>query len=263
MVAGIPIGVLGQLLELVGLPPQGSADVRETVGTVFSIAMLLVGTWMMLARVDHRPWQWVGLGRAGAEPRRIVVGFLIGGGAIALAIGALIVVGWLRLESVLGVVAGHPMLRLTALLIPAALMEELVTRGYILTAMREAMGWPAAIAVTSVGFGLLHLKNPGADLQSLTLVMLAGVFLAVVRVATDSLYATWSAHFSWNWVMGVLFHAPISGRAFSFPSYRYVDAGPDWATGGVWGPEGGFVAGVAMIGAVIVLLRMGTGNWER
>jgi hypothetical protein len=63
------------------------------------------------------------------------------------------------------------------------------------------------------------------------------------------------AHFAWNWTMAVLFHAAVSGLPFESPGYRYVDAGPDWATGGEWGPEGGVPAAFAMIGGAWVLLR--------
>src|SRR6185369_2022928 len=100
--------------------------------------------------------------------------------------------------------------------------------------------------VTSVAFGLLHLQNSGANAASITLVTLAGLFLGGVLVATRSVYAAWMAHFAWNWTMAVLFHAAVSGLSMEAPGYRYVDAGPDWATGGEWGPEGGIPAGVGM-----------------
>jgi hypothetical protein len=104
---------------------------------------------------------------------------------------------------------------------------------------------------------LLHLQNAGANFQSVALVTLAGVFLAMVRIATDSLYAAWMAHFAWNWVMAAIFHARVSGFAFDAPGYRYVDAGPDWATGGIWGPEGGIFAGLGMLaGTGLLLLRL-------
>ena len=31
------------------------------------------------------------------------------------------------------------------------------------------------------------------------------------------------------------------------PDYQIVDAGPDWLTGGSWGPEGGAGAGAGML----------------
>jgi hypothetical protein len=69
------------------------------------------------------------------------------------------------------------------------------------------------------------------------------------------MYAAWAAHFAWNWTLAVIFHASVSGYPFESPDYRYVDAGPDWATGGVWGPEGGIPAALGMVAGIAVLLR--------
>ena len=56
-------------------------------------------------------------------------------------------------------------------------------------------------------------------------------------------------------VMAVVFHTAVSGLPLESPRYRYVDAGPDWATGGDWGPEGGIPAGLGMgTGAALVYL---------
>ena len=73
--------------------------------------------------------------------------------------------------------------------------------------------------------------------------------------ATKSLYAAWMAHFAWNWTMAVVFHTAVSGYPMEAPGYRYVDAGPDWATGGDWGPEGGIPAALGM-GAMMRRFRI-------
>lgn len=229
----------------------------ETLASIVDVIATLAATWVALRLIDRKPWSEVGLDRSAAKPKLVAGGFLIGGGAIALPIILLILVGWLRSTSVTTVPWGHPIIRVTALLVPAAFAEELLTRGYLLTVLRDAWNWPVSVAVTSIAFGLLHLRNPGANVQSVALVTLAGVFLATIRIATGSLYAAWAAHFAWNWMMAAVFHAAVSGLPLDAPGYRYVDAGPDWATGGAWGPEGGIPAGIAMIaGTGLLLMRL-------
>ena len=227
----------------------------QTVASIVQMLAALAATWFCLRYVERKPWSEVGLHRAAANPRDLVLAFMIGAGAIALPIILLIVIGWLDRAPGTTSEWGGPLTRMTLLLLPAAFSEELITRGYLLTAFKDAAGWRWAVLITSVAFGLLHLQNPGANAQSVTLVALAGVFLAAIRISTDSLYAAGAAHFAWNWVMAALFHAPVSGFAFELPAYRYVDAGPDWATGGSWGPESGVPAGLAMIVGTIVILR--------
>ncbi len=146
-------------------------------------------------------------------------------------------------------------------------------RGYAFRALRDAWGWVPALLVTSFVFALLHWLNPNGCvatwrqgtfdaqtcMQSTAMVTLAGVFLGGVLVYTGSLYAAWAAHFAWNWTMTGLLHAPVSGISgvpgVVAPDFLIVDAGPDWATGGPWGPEGGLAAAAGMIVAFYVARR--------
>ncbi len=248
-VADAILGLLiSQFFSLVGIRGVSNAYWVQAFG-------LLGGTAITLRVVEKRPWRMVWMGSDAARPSLLVIGFLVGAAAIALPIASLIGVHWLRSSA--GGVGSWPgaALRVSLLLLPAALFEELIARGYILSVLRESWGWTWAIVATSIGFGLLHLANNGVTPGSVALVMLAGFFLAGVLYATKSLYAAWMAHFAWNWTMAVVFHTAVSGYPMEAPGYRYVDAGPDWATGGDWGPEGGIPAGLGMgAGAGLVYL---------
>ena len=50
--------------------------------------------------------------------------------------------------------------------------------------------------------------------------------------------------------MAVPLHSAVSGLPVPMPGYQTVDAGPDWATGGQWGPEGGLIAGAEMLATI-------------
>jgi membrane protease YdiL (CAAX protease family) len=213
----------------------------------------LAATAVMIRSVDVRPWRDLGLGRSAARAAPVAYGTLIGGAAIGTASALLLVAGWLRIVPALPGSSLSAALHITALLLPAALFEEVVCRGYLLTALRDSIGARGAVACTSVLFGLGHLQNVGATLESVLIVTLAGIFLGAVRVAFDSLYAAWGAHAAWNWVMAVPLHAPVSGLKFEAPDYRTVSAGPEWITGGAWGPEGGLAAALAMVAGLAYL----------
>ena len=130
--------------------------------------------------------------------------------------------------------------------LPAAFFEELFIRGYVFAVLRRAAGWKLALIVTSVAFGMLHAWNPNPDAQSILAVIVAGFFLGAIFLATRSLYAAGLAHFAWNWFMSGGLHIAVSGLPSRDPDYRVVETGPDWLTGGPWGPEGGIMAVVAM-----------------
>jgi membrane protease YdiL (CAAX protease family) len=213
----------------------------------------LVATAIMLRWIDVRPWSDIGLGRQALQPRALIQGLVLGAVTIGAACAALLAFGWLRIVPATPGSSLVAAARISAYLLPAALAEELISRGYLLTAIRDATGAWTAAAVTSLLFGLAHLRNPGVDVESVVNVTLAGVFLAAVRIVFDSLYAAWAAHAAWNWIMAVPFHAYVSGLAFDAPDYRTVDHGPAWATGGAWGPEGGAAAAVGMLAGLFYL----------
>ena len=229
------------------------AELRVSSEGLVILTALLGGHFIALRLVDRRPWSDVWLDRSAARPALLARGFLFGALGIGLPTLLLIAVGWLQLQPGVHASMVGAALRVSILLLPAALYEELATRGYIFAVLRESIGWRSAVVATSVVFGLLHVRNAGASIQSVTLVVLAGVFLAGVLVATRSLYAAGMAHFAWNWTMAVVFHTAVSGLPLESPDYRYVDAGPDWATGGVWGPEGGAAGGLGMLGGLAYL----------
>jgi membrane protease YdiL (CAAX protease family) len=231
----------------------GVSGLRVTSDGWVIVAALLGGHIVCVRYVDNRPWSDVWLDRNAARPALLARGFLLGSLAIAIPSLLLLSVGWLRILPSVDAPLLSAGVRVTMLLLPAALYEELATRGYIFAVLRDAIGWRTALLAMSIVFGLLHLRNPGASAESVGLVILAGVFLGVVVIATRSLYAAWMAHFAWNWTMAVLLHTAVSGLPLESPDYRVVDAGPDWITGGVWGPEGGAAGGLGMLGGLAYL----------
>jgi membrane protease YdiL (CAAX protease family) len=212
-------------------------------------------TAIMLRSIDVRPLVDVGLDRGAARPRPLVEGALLGGLTIGLACAALIAAGELR---VVPGPAGSSLasaVPLTAFLLVAALTEELLVRGYLLTALADGIGVRWAVVVTSLMFGALHIFNAGATVESILIVTLAGLFLGAIRVAFRSVYAATAAHLAWNWTLAVALHAYVSGIRLAAPDYRTVDSGPDWLTGGAWGPEGGAAAAAAMLVGLAYLHR--------
>jgi hypothetical protein len=151
---------------------------------------------------------------------------------------------------------------LAMLFLPAALAEELLFRGYPFAVLRSVAGSAFAIIATSVLFALVHVGNKtmmsdtSALSQGILSVFLAGIFLGAIVVVTGSVYAAWAAHFAWNFVLGGIMHSPVSGISVPVADYRVVDGGPDWATGGGWGPEGGAGAALGMIAAMAILFMI-------
>ena len=213
----------------------------------------LIAHEVLLRRVDRLPWSAAGMGRSAARPTLLLRGSLLGGLAIAIPSLALWSLGLLRMDAQPD---GSSLLegaRTLLLLAPLAFLEELLIRGYPLAVLRDVMDSRMAVALTSIVFGLLHVGNPGSGPGVVAMTMLAGIMLGTIVVLTNSLYAATAAHLAWNWVMAGVLHVPVSGFGAATPDFRLVDAGPDWITGGSWGPEGGAGAAFGMAGVLVYL----------
>lgn len=234
---------------------DGSLDAQGVLTQWLTLSAALIATFVFLRLVEKLPWSTIGLHRGAASPSKMVRGTALGAGAIGVA--ALMLVAVQQLQIVAAPdgswwgTAGHA----AAVLAPAAFFEEVLMRGYLFSVLRRTGGWKIALIVTSVVFGLLHAGNPGADAQSMLAVIVAGFFLGAVFLAMGSLYAVGAAHFAWNWTMAGLLHTPVSGLPMPTPDYRTIDSGPDWLTGGAWGPESGLAAIAIMFVALFYLFQ--------
>jgi membrane protease YdiL (CAAX protease family) len=229
----------------------GAAGLRLSLGSTLLCIALALAHLAALRWMDERPWHTVGMGAGAWRPGALATGTMVGVLAIGVPILLLVGIGWLALGAAPDGSSLALAARLLLFLAPAALWEELAFRGYPLTVLTDAWGPRAAVLTTSVVFGLIHLSNPGADWRSTVLVTLAGIWLGVVRLATGSLWAAWLAHLAWNWTMAGVWHARVSGVGFGVVDWQLLDTGPDWATGGTWGPEGGVFAALGMLGGTL------------
>jgi membrane protease YdiL (CAAX protease family) len=249
----IPSLVVAAAAEAIAMRIASALGYRILVVGWSAALALLLSHFFMLKWVEGKSWDFVWLERAAARPLSLIIGTLHGLLAIAIPSAALLAAGELQ------IVPATPGSSLAAAgisfarLLPAAFSEELLLRGYVFAVLREAIGWRMTLIATSLVFGLLHIPNPSADGQAILIVMLAGLFLGAVMLVTRSLYAATMAHFAWNWFMAAGLHSPVSGLPVDSPDYRVIDSGPDWLTGGGWGPEGGVAAALGMFAALIYL----------
>ena len=113
----------------------------------------------------------------------------------------------------------------------------------------------------AVLFAIWHLGNVerggiGDVVTMLVSVTLAGLLWGAVFILTRNLWATAANHAAWNFTI-LLSGVPLSGnedwRAIAPLESHF--AGPDWLTGGMFGPESSLLVIVSTSVAVVLLLR--------
>lgn len=145
--------------------------------------------------------------------------------------------------------------------------EEFFTRGYLLRNLAEAFrtrriqprtALLLAYLISSSIFGLLHLANNNASLISTLNLIAAGVFLGLGYVLTGELAISIGLHITWNFFQGTVFGFPVSGGTSAASLIGITQLGPEWATGGAFGPEAGALGLAALLlGSLLI------GLWVR
>jgi membrane protease YdiL (CAAX protease family) len=73
---------------------------------------------------------------------------------------------------------------------------------------------------------------------------------------TRSLWLPFGLHVSWNYSQTVIYSFPTSGIDFAgFQLGETVQTGPEWITGGAFGPEGGALATLMLILSTWYILK--------
>ncbi len=142
-------------------------------------------------------------------------------------------------------------------LLIAAFSEEIAFRGYLQRNLAESWGPRGAVIVGSLLFAGAHGANTGAGGLGIANVFLIGLFLALTVLLTGRLWFALGFHFAWNYTLGLVLHLPVSGLELRGAIAVRAD-GPDWLTGGAFGPEASVAttAVAAVLGLVVwVLLR--------
>ncbi|MER6802203.1 MULTISPECIES: CPBP family intramembrane glutamic endopeptidase [Streptomyces] len=229
-----------------GLTATGSGPV-PVLGAAAAVAVY----WLVMRRVARRSTPEIARSGAGREALLgggIGLGFILVSALLITAFGGYSF-SW----------AGDGFLSVvwTAVVVQvgAAVTEELLFRGLALQALEQLWGSRAAIVITSLFFGVVHLGAPGASAWSgLAIALEAGVLLGAAFLWRRSIWFVVGLHFAWNTTEQLL-GIPVSGHT---PEGLFtVDVhGSALLTGGSFGLEASIVPvliGVALAVPMLVL----------
>lgn len=238
----LSIPVLRRVQAFVSPGPNAPLRVAG-VQTLVLLAIFGGLTWLIGSRVLRFPATAYGLVPVGRGIRRFGWGLAAGVGLGALAMVAAVATGGAAWREDGGSVASWigTVARTAVVLLPAALVEELMFRGVPMVALSGALGRLPAIAILATLFGLGHLLNPGVTPLAVLNIIVAGLWLGAVFFTPGGLWTATGAHAGWNLALAAL-AAPVSGLPFPMPWLDYLPGGPTWLTGGGFGPEGGVLA---------------------
>ncbi len=238
-------------------------DLQAIMGSsVGMTGLMLVGflpiyllVWGWLRVFEHRPLWTIGMERK-EWLSKYLRGALVGSVMISAAVGLPAMFGYIQLQ---GNSSGVSVATMGALIlfmgwVVQGAAEEVLFRGFLLQIIGSRFGVIAGVLVTSILFALLHIFNASLGVIALINLMLFGVFAAFYTLWEGSLWGVFAVHSFWNWVQGNLFGMEVSGLPVRLEALIDLkEVGPDWFTGGAFGPEGGIAVTLLLLAGIAVL----------
>ncbi len=225
---------------------------------VLSFGGVILLVWLWVRLYEKRGLATLGLERDGAlrrYGRGLFIGFLTFAGAVGLmALFGFVApetsdpgrVGWAALVGVLLVIPGW--------LVQGA-AEEVLTRGWIMSVLAARYRPWLGILLSSLFFTLAHGLNPNLTALALVNLFLYGLFAAFYALREGSLWGVCAFHSAWNWAQGNCFGLAVSGnRAEGGMLFDLMETGPDWFTGGAFGPEGGLAVTLMLLAGMALMV---------
>lgn len=281
--AALPLGALMLLLSMIpggllmilaqgsaglttpSVPPALqalSAGLQETLLLLSTFGGVILLVWLWTRLYEGRAFSTLGFERKDVlrqYGRGLMIGFLMFAGAV----GLLALPGFLTSESgspgYQGAVAlGGVLLVLPGWMVQGA-AEEILMRGWLMPVLGARYRPWAGIIISSAFFAIMHGLNPNLSALALVNLFLYGLFAALYALRAGSLWGICALHTAWNWTQGNVFGLEVSGGVSGGGMLlNLMEAGPDWFTGGVFGPEGGLaVTLILIVGIAAVFL------WKR
>jgi membrane protease YdiL (CAAX protease family) len=218
-----------------GVPPPSAVLVQELLG--FAVVF---GCALIMSRFERRSPGDYGLPLSDAFGKKFWLGMLLGLVEISVLIGLISAFGGYSFGSIAlsqkGIL-GWGLLHLV-LFTAVGFFEEFTFRGYTQFTLADGVGfWPAAL-ILSLGFGAVHLGNPGEGPIGAASVALVGSFFAFTLYRTGNLWYAVGLHASFDWGETYLFSVPNSGTFMEGHLSNSILHGAKWLTGGTVGPEG-------------------------
>ncbi len=257
-----------KILLFVMITAAGAIGVSVTAGQLLqgvpgteeflALAVAFAASWAMTRWINRKPLSAIGLWVHPRAMQELGIGLLLGflmmtGIVIVQLASGYLTVTWRAMPW--GEAAGTAALACVFFAL-AAMTEELLFRGYPFQTLIQGITALPAIIVMSGIFGIAHAMNPHATPLSIANVILAGIWLSLAYLKTRSLWLPWGLHFAWNFTQTTVYGFPTSGLQFVDRTLWVVgQTGPDWITGGSFGPEGGVLATLALLAGTWYVMK--------
>lgn len=225
------------------------------ISQAVGIACVFIAIYIFLKFVDKKRFSDIGLVYRKKEFSKFIFGLILGIISISLIFFILLITGNISISNIF-----EPNFSTAAIIslitfIIVGIKEELLSRGYCITAL-NAMKKPwLSVIISSVIFSAMHLLNPNVKILGLINIILVGILFGYMYIKTNNLWMSIGYHITWNYFQGVVYGFHVSGLNIKgiFDCNVLKD---NILTGGSFGPEAGILTTIVVIIGLLIIRKL-------
>ena len=224
------------------------------LGFIQCICMILA-VWLFWKLFDRKPIREIGLINIKAGYKDLFKGLAFGSISMILVFIILIISGNISLKSSLSSPDFNISLLIQFIFFTfVGINEEMFSRGYCMTVLRQTGNTWIALIISSIIFSVLHSLNPSMSIISYLNLFLVGLLFAYMFLRSNNLWLPIGYHITWNYFQGNIFGFQVSGQSTE-SLYKLNTPAKNIITGGGFGPEGGLVVTFIIIVGFIYMWK--------
>jgi membrane protease YdiL (CAAX protease family) len=137
-----------------------------------------------------------------------------------------------------------------------ALATEVAFRGYLFTILIDTIGPTLSTLLMAFLYAAISSLRPSSTGLSILIAFVMGILFSMAYLRTHALWLGSGVHFAWNAATAVIFGLPVTAYTTYSSLVSTSVTGPDWFTGGDYGPEAGILTLFVVLAAMVVLFRI-------
>jgi membrane protease YdiL (CAAX protease family) len=236
--------------------PIGAFGLYAFLLIPFAMTGALVLAWVLF--VERRPLQTIGL-TPNVGAASFVRGLAIGAATIGAVVAAIWAAGGYQADGLArAFFEPHDLIGIGILFLCFAIqasVEEIIFRGWLMSALARKFNVVLAVILTCAVFTLLHYGR-GQELLVTAGTFLFSLFACLWALKARNIWGVMGWHVGWNWLLATGFELPVTGfdAGVSALLVKLVPRGPDILTGGAQGPEASVACLAFFVCAIATLL---------
>lgn len=246
LIAGLVLSILMYALAQAAVDAAPAGWPGWIASVVISAAMIALYA-LFVRWFEKRPAQDIPVqSLAGDMLKGLGIGFLF----FIVVVGTMLLAGLYALTTDAGDDSPLAVVSAFFFFLVVAVGEEIIFRGVLFRWIDEKWGFVAALVVSSLVFGFLHIFQEGASWwSSLAIAIEAGLLLGAAYKYSGTLWLPIGIHWAWNFTQGNIFGIAVSGSDAGASILHGTMSGPDILTGGIFGAEASIIT--VFFGAVL------------